>query len=487
MLGACGGGSAPPPALQPPAAPPPSPPPPPPPTSFDTAEFRRNYGLGQINALPAYEKGASGAGVIVGVIDTGIDRDHPDLIGAISPASANSFDPRLTVEDADGHGTLVAGIIAARRNAAASFGVAFEAQILAVRAEDPSTCDSEEGCQFNDNDIANGIDIAVAGGARVINLSLGGGAGNFSFVNAVDRATRAGVIIVIAAGNADEETTAAEQANPTPFAQVALQPAANGLVIIAGATDETERIADFSHRAGVAQNVFVVAPGVSVFTTDLGGGSALASGTSFAAPHVAGALALLIDLFPNLTAGQLVDLVLSTARDTASSDDAPGTDAIYGRGLIDLGAAIAPRGTTAVPTASSVGTSAIPVALSGGRTPPAMGDALTRTGALSDLIMLDALERAYRIDLGARLAALPTTPYLEDRLVARAGWFSGRLDLGAYGLKISGADRFAGRANLRPLIGGAAEDRDLARPSRLRFDGALGPAHVSLGYGCELG
>lgn len=485
LLAACGGGSSSSGGTQPPAQTPPPPPPPPPPepSPFDTAEFRRNYGLGSINAIPAYEAGATGNGIIVNVIDTGIDRDHPELIGRIHPASSNAFDASLSVEDEDGHGTLVAGVIAANRNGVASHGVAFNAQILAIRAEDPSTCDEEDGCVLDDFDIATGVNIARQNGADIINLSLGGDGASNVLLTAINQATAEGIIVVVSAGNADDETTDEQRANPSGFAQdLALSGAGNGRVIIVGATDSNNQLADFSHQAGNAASVYVVAPGVQIFTTNIGGGNAIASGTSFSAPHVAGALALLIELFPNLTADEVIDLLLSTTVDLG----AVGTDPIFGRGLIDLGEALDPQGTTTVSVATVNGVTPVPTDGSGGQTPSAFGAILAQAPLINDAVFLDAYERGYHFDLGNRLVRSNTLPSLFSRIDQnRETAFSG-FQIGDSSIQFSAQKQNETQKHLRSYLGDVAEHLTQTTQPRYQFRTNIGSFELGLAYGYDL-
>ena len=167
---------------------------------FDTAEFRRSYGLARINVLPAYNAGHTGAGQTVAIIDTGIDVNHVDLDANIS---ANSIDIVVnnfnTVNDADGHGTMVAGVVAAEKNNFGMHGVAYEATLLAIRADGLGNCWPEKTCPFFDPDLVLALDYAIAQGAGIINMSLGGpGASSKDFTDALLRAVNAGIIITIA-------------------------------------------------------------------------------------------------------------------------------------------------------------------------------------------------------------------------------------------------------------------------------------------------
>jgi len=376
---------------------------------FDTSEYRENYGLDSINAIAAYEAGLSGEGVSVAVIDTGIDLTHPDLDGAILGASTNIVTGQhADAQDADdttGHGTAVAGIIAAEKNDVGIHGVAFNSKLLAINAVDPATCTADD-CSFNQADLAQAVDYARLQGARVINLSLGGAAAGSTLISAMQRAVDAGMTIVISAGNES-------LAEPSDFAAMAGANWANNQIIIAGASNSNDEIAGFSNRAGTTlQDLFVVAPGVLVTTTDTGGGFKLVSGTSFSAPHVAGAMALLLEMFPNLTAREVVEILLTTARDLG----VPGVDMIYGQGLIDLAAALAPAGPVSIAVDSSTAPagsdSALTLNRSGLELSAAFGNALNGAEGLEAAMGLDRYRRSYRLDLGQRTFHARATPDL---------------------------------------------------------------------------
>lgn len=377
--------------------------------NFDTAEYRENYGLDAINSISAYEAGLSGDGVTVAVIDTGIDRDHPDLDSNIHAFSTNIVTGiAADAEDADttdGHGTAIAGIVAAKRNGAGMHGVAFNAKVLAIGAVDPADC-TDIDCPFSQFALADGLDYARTHGAKVVNLSLGGAGPGPTLTAAFQRAVAAGMIVVIAAGN-DSDTV------PSPFASVAGEAWANGQMIIVGATNSANTVAGFSNQAGASlKDVFVVAPGVNVITTGLGGGYVIASGTSFSAPHVAGAAAILFENFPGLTAKEVAEILISTAQDLG----APGVDPVYGHGLIDLAAALEPIGVMgiAVDNASlGLPSSDLPsLTESGIVLSRAFGDALGHTPGLMSVMGLDSYRRSYRVGTADRILTAATTPDL---------------------------------------------------------------------------
>ncbi|MEY3657929.1 MAG: hypothetical protein RL425_690, partial [Pseudomonadota bacterium] len=268
VLAACGaGGSGTPTIPAPPVAPPPPPPTPPPPTQIDynTAEYQRSNAATAMKALSAYNAGATGEGIIVGVVDSGVNPALAEFSGKINSFSQDVAGSRGLGDD-DGHGTSVAAVLLAARNNADIQGVAFGANLLALRTDTPGTCQStgpSSGCSYADTNIARAIDVAIANQARVINLSFGGSTANSTLKAAINRATAAGIIIVVAAGNN-------AGADPNGFALIANESLARGLVIVAGGVDATGQIATFStggsNRAGVAAAHYVAALATEVRT-----------------------------------------------------------------------------------------------------------------------------------------------------------------------------------------------------------------------------
>jgi hypothetical protein len=382
-------------------SPSPTPAPTPTPSSYDTAEYRATVGAVSANALAAYNVGATGKGIDVGIVDSGIDAGTTDFGNRISPVSQDVASNR-PLDDEGGHGTAVAFTLAGNRNGTGTQGFAFDSTLIIARADTPGTCatttsDGESGCSFNDTAIAKGIDLAANNGARVINISLGGDAAGQSVVDAIGRATAKGVIVVIAAGN-DFATDPTNAVNPDAFAQVANLAQANGLVIVAGSvgannnrTAGADAISSFSNRAGNTANHFLTAVGEDVRAPCDNTSVCLWTGTSLAAPQISGAIALLAQAFPNLTAAQIVQVLFDSARDAG----APGVDPVYGEGVLDLTKAFSPLGTT------SVAGTATPMSLSvNGTLSAPMGDAgKSGLGA----VILDSFNRAFAIDLARTL------------------------------------------------------------------------------------
>ena len=475
-LAACGGGGggvrstpAPPivvPVPPPPPTPPPPPPPPPPgPASYSAKEYSDSNAATSINAAVAYATGATGAGITVGIVDSGIDESQVEFTGRISPAS-RAFGGNSSIQDPDGHGTEVAGIIGAAANGRNTLGVAFNSTLLVLRTDKPGSCaetGEDKGCSHPDSNIAAAVDFAAQSGARVVNISLGGSEAAPVLRAAINRATAAGVVIVISAGNDGEET---KGLNPDPLAQIAADPVAHGLVIIAGSLgqDVGNGVVDdtvlslFSNKAGSFAPFYLSALGFRVRTVDNQNQAVRASGTSFAAPVVSGALALLFQAFPNLTAAQAVDLVFRTARDLGD----PGVDAIYGHGGLDLTRAFQPQGAMTL-----AGSTQVIESLDGGRLGSAMGDGGRMTGLSA--VALDSYGRAYDtpLSLGTRTEAARSS----FASVLREGQRMAGVRTGANGLVAVSVESAAGAHPLALREADAVAARATALAFVQRLDG----------------
>ncbi len=166
---------------------------------FETSEYIISTGLSRLNASSAYAAGATGQGITVAVVDTGLDLEHADFAGAVHSASVDIVSGRNELDDVAGHGTLVAGTIGARRNGQQVHGIAYNSQILAIRAD--SVIGNCQNC-FTDTDIANATRHATQNGARVINYSLAGEEMvSQNLLDDLRAAASANVVLVAAAGN----------------------------------------------------------------------------------------------------------------------------------------------------------------------------------------------------------------------------------------------------------------------------------------------
>ncbi len=282
------------------------------------------WGMKKVRAEAAWARGA-GQGVTVAVVDSGVDPTHEDLKANIV-AGHDFVDDDNDARDETGHGTHVAGIIAAvANNQLGVAGVAPKAKIMPVRVLDKEGSGSQ-------GDIEAGVRWAVAHGAKVVNLSLGadvlvefvtGG----TLANAVNYAWNHGVVAVISAGNDD-------------FFRSELRGAK---AIVVTATTPDDRKAPYATGVGFAA-WGIAAPGgtseagekgmiLSTFWNADGRRYAYMEGTSMAAPHVAGAAAILRGM--GLTPQQTVNRLLSTAKDLG----AQGNDSVFGHGRLDVAAA----------------------------------------------------------------------------------------------------------------------------------------------------
>lgn len=305
------------------------------PTLTDVANLGGdNWNLDLVNAPEAWARGYTGQGVTVAVIDSGVDYTHPDLAANVwvnaDEIAGNGIDDDgngfvddtrgwdfadndnqplglgATTNLSDEHGSHVAGTIAAANNGVGTTGVAYNAKILPIRAFSPLT--ETDDPQFDTN-VANSIYYAVNNGARVINMSLGNYLGDPLMSKtkaALQVAKQAGVVVVVAAGNERQGYGAVLPDEPALYAN-------EGLAIAVGAVDINRSMLVDSNPAGIGFSNFVVAPGVDVYSTTLAGEYGYLSGTSMAAPHVAGVVALMLSANPGLTPDQVAAILTGTA------------------------------------------------------------------------------------------------------------------------------------------------------------------------------
>ncbi|USQ49477.1 autotransporter outer membrane beta-barrel domain-containing protein [Serratia marcescens] len=370
------------------------------PASWRSSEFNAEWGLGAIHADQAYAAGYTGKGIKLGIFDQPVYAKHPEFAGEnkvinlVTEGIREYTDPYIPVKkgdtfrydgtpsvDSDGtlgsHGTHVGGIAAGSRDGGAMHGVAFNAQIISAENGDPGP---EDGIILgNDGAVYQaGWDALVASGARIINNSWGIGItekfeeGGYdpayphftvndaqkqfdqikqilgtkpggAYQGAID-AARSGVVTIFAAGNDGNLN------NPDAMAGLAyfVPEIAPNWLSVASLQDPSNSgdysISTFSSRCGYTASFCVSAPGTRVYSSVIEGtsvenlttGYAKYSGTSMAAPHVAGSVAVLMERFPYLNGAQVAEVLKTTATDMG----APGIDALYGWGMINLGKAI---------------------------------------------------------------------------------------------------------------------------------------------------
>jgi subtilisin family serine protease len=289
---------------------------------LDSRAYRLSWGVRAIGADEIHARGVTGRGVTVAVIDSGLDDKARGLARHISNASADIV-PGRSGAGGDRHAIYVAGTLAGSPDGMGAVGVAYDATVLSIRADSETIC--AKTCAFTAINLTRALDYAVSRKAQVIDLSLSGQQRlGPRFEAALARAVEAGAVVVIAAGNDGA-------ANPAWPGRYAADPRFAGSVVAVGAVDKDGMMAAFSNRAGLARRDYLAAPGQRVVTDCDAQTCALVSGTSFAAPHVAGALALLLQAFPGMTGPDALDLLLRSA-----SPAPQGSDAVYGRGRLDV-------------------------------------------------------------------------------------------------------------------------------------------------------
>ncbi len=298
------------------------------------AEFDNQPGLAIINAHKALERGITGAGVGIAVVDEGIQPDHPELINRLHP-----FQFRTANVSGD-HGTHVAGTIAAERDGIGMHGVAPGALISSIEIFTPGF--------VGFNTVATGYNAALDNNLRIFNNSWStripityftsasdlvtqmdsANSGTFSsFVAAMQRSASLDAVNVWATGNRAWADPSLQAGLPHYFPTLQ----SNWLAVTA--VDANLNRASFANACGVAAQWCIAAPGVNIPAPVPTNQYDYMSGTSMATPHVTGSVAIARELFPNATGAQLASLVLQTATDIG----APGVDNVFGWGLLNVG------------------------------------------------------------------------------------------------------------------------------------------------------
>jgi len=270
------------------------------------------WGVAKIEAPKVWNVGYKGAGVKVAILDTGIDTKHPDLTvmgGATFVKGTRSYN------DDNGHGTHVAGIVAALDNNIGVVGVAPEAELYAVKVL------NKQGSGWV-SDVIAGIKWSITNGMQVISMSFGSTSDSQALHDECDKAYNAGIVLVAAAGN------------DGPGENTVNYPAKYSSVIAVGATDENDNVADWSSRGPELE---LTAPGVNIYSTYKGSTYGTLSGTSMACPHVTGTVALILSKNPSLNPSEVRGILQETAVDLGRS----GYDSTYGYRRVNAYAAVA--------------------------------------------------------------------------------------------------------------------------------------------------
>ncbi len=455
------------------------PPIPPPPTGpFVTEEFSAQEGLALVNASLAYDRNFTGKNIVVAVIDTGLDVDHAEFQGQIAGGGFDFVEGTTTMTDPFGHGTLVSGIIAARKDDTGMHGVAFDAKLLPLRIFDDNGVFAVSNAE-----LAAAFDRAVANGAAVVNNSWGTAVDITSVsrqniidffvgtqvLEAMQRAVDSGSVVVFAAGNASFDNPDIEAGLPFHF------PGLESLWVAAVSVNLDGNLSSFSSQCGVAAAWCIAAPGGNIFSTTTGGGYTRASGTSFAAPHVSGALAVILELFAGLTPEEAVERLFVSA----NGEGVYGNTAVFGHGLLDLEAATRPIGTIFVVTGDSLSGPAFALDTTRINLGSAFGDGLRISLSGVQLAVFDSYDAPFYLDLGS-FVNVASSRIDTDRLLHRFGRFSERQTL-AYGSgELSYAMSSSGEAGAEAMAPGLKPKTELAE---LSFTQRLGrTSQITLNY-----
>ena len=418
-----------------------------------STEFANQWSLSEIKADYAYARGYTGAGVTVGIIDTGVDPNHEafdsklHLQSAVAsqscPGGACSFSP---VRDTGSHGTAVGGLIAADRLGNRMHGVAYDAELLMIgiqlgegtpvyRPVDLSNGPAYRGL----DEQSQGIYRRIRGQTRIINHSFGyeGVVTDYTaaeyrgaFGRTIDSLLQEGtpdtdkMILVWAAGNSygkfDVRGNMADASSPDITAGTPhLFPALKGHFITVVATQSDGTIASYSNRCGVAADFCMAAPGHGVLAPRVGSRDDYwrIGGTSAAAPHVAGALALMEEAFR----GQLGSTEMVTRLFAAADKSGIYADRnTYGQGLLDVEKATRPIGAMSASLSHALDGPSLALGRSAMAAGPAWGDALQNAVAGRELAAFDSMNAPFFIPMESFNAPWPLDDaYRADRQFAR--------------------------------------------------------------------
>ncbi|WND02123.1 S8 family peptidase [Temperatibacter marinus] len=409
---------------------------------YRTAEYNTNWALDAVNAAEAYASGYTGKGVKIGVVDFNFLLESDDINYANSSVGRQQqwvdiYEAQIGDEaSTTPHGHSVAMVAAGVKDDQGVHGLAFDAEVIAV--------DFFSGVNL-ETSTANGVTTytanpyryAVEQGAKVVNKSLGYDEDDFitnppvvseRFRNEVDAfvVLDGGLLVTSAGNNSDPEPSLSNLDTLNTLRENDLLDGP-GAFIMVGAVDENNIITDFSDRAGTgdSQNHFMVAPGVRIVsywdTETEGPGLYELRGTSFSAPLVSGAAALLWQRWPTLTAAEIRQILFDTATDLGEA----GVDSIYGHGLLNVQNAVSAQGTAKIASISSP--SGFSARNSVIQLPGSFGDGLALASALSSVTVFDKYNRDFQMDLAGGIYRSLSTPHLMSYLTQGEGWHTDNL------------------------------------------------------------
>ena len=434
--------------------------------SYRTSEFNGSTGTNYKSAIKAdvaYSRGWTGKGSLITIADTGYDKDHSDLAGAVKHQYNTLTGGDATfMDDNVGHGSHVLGIAAGRRNGSGTHGVAFDADVAVVKVTDSTGYSFQRALSgaawardlgsiaynvsANWNEDSSFRNSITATGTTGVSFSNHWFYGENGYNGAVDEAkkwaTALGTdqVLVNSAGNfgKDYVSGSAQMAHATDANGKLIM---GGRMLIVGSYDtNTNQIASYSSKAGTvcatydfsanvckdaakASDFYILAPGSAIESAYKDGTTVTMSGTSMAAPVVTGALAVIHQMWPHMKGENLVKLLTVTA-----DKDLPGYAVhTHGQGLLDLDKATQPVGATGIPTSGRTSGQISNIAtLSGGA---GIGSVNSEAfAALSNVVVLDSFERDFTIDL-SQTQAIDTRPGSQVEAISFGNTYDGYWNL----------------------------------------------------------
>ncbi len=357
----------------------------------EDAEYRRSLIADLVGAGAAHARGWTGAGVTVAVFDSGISGWSSELRGnLVTGYDALTGRLMLNSYDVGWHGTFVAALIAAARNGYGIEGIAYDADLMPIRI-----ANADGSITLSDAQLASGIRYAT-GRAGVFNNSWSSTAtiadtsqaeleaSLGASIAAWRSAVATGTIVVWAAGNEGAAEPGVLGSLPTYWADL------QAGWVVAVSVDSSGVISSYSNHCGSAAAWCLAAPGEDVVSV-YGNGLATASGTSFSAPVVSAAAALLQQMWPHLSNAQVLDIMFTTADKTGIYADT----ATYGQGLLDVDAATSPVGATTVATGGTVAGGRTAASASLVASSAAFGRSLSRLLGGTEVMVLDSYDRDF--------------------------------------------------------------------------------------------
>ena len=385
------------------------------------AERTRTLSIRMINAEAAYDRGWTGDGVTIGFYEVAIDSSHPELNGKVVDNPYDEIEPGSysnvvqTLDEAIKHGQETAGVAAAKRNETGMHGVAYDSKLEFVSFQN-ETFNREIQDQY-----ASGLfNVEIEGSdARAINylnsrvpIAFSAAPGFFDWSDATPTETETEgdnneswlsalrqsstpaadrTVWVYAAGNESKPYPIGAGYFPVHF------PELRDHVIVAVALDSNRIIADYSNRCGAAASTFCIAAPGQHYAPSGPDGYVTVQGTSYAAPTVAGSLAILKQAFPSLGNDELVTRLFATANKTGIYEVA----SIYGQGLVDLDAATQPVGQGQIPIGNSVTGKSAPMSLTTVQTAVPTGNAFAQGFTGRRVMILDELNAPFYVPFEA--------------------------------------------------------------------------------------